>query len=245
MVDFDISVEIIARLKNSSSVLILTGAGISAESGVPTFRGADGLWKQYRAEDLATPRAFERDPDLVWEWYNYRREIIHTKKPNLGHHAVTKFEEHYPKFTLVTQNVDGLHKQAGTKNILEIHGCIWRVRCMKCGIEYENFDVPIKIPPLCQCGGMLRPGVVWFGESLPQDILSKTFIAIESCDLFFVIGTSAIVQPAASFPIMAKENGAYVVEINMDSTPLSNYVDLTLHGPSGKILQELERRIWN
>ncbi|MBU1626777.1 NAD-dependent deacylase [bacterium] len=232
-------------MSKAKSVVVLTGAGISAESGIPTFRGEDGLWKKYRAEELATPWAFEKDPNLVWEWYDWRRGIIHTKEPNPAHHVVTKMEEKYLKFTLVTQNVDGLHKAAGTKNILEIHGCIWRVRCLKCKKETENFDVPIsKIPPECDCGGILRPGVVWFGESLPSDVLAKTMQALEVCDLLFVIGTSAYVQPAASFPIMAKQNGAYVVEINKERTPLSDYVDTQLTGPAGKILPELERKIW-
>jgi len=235
----------ISKLRDAKSVVILTGAGISAESGIPTFRGEDGLWKKYRAEELATPWAFERDPALVWEWYDWRRGIIHTKKPNPAHYVVTNMENRYPKFTLVTQNVDGLHKASGTKNILEVHGCIWNIRCIKCNTETENYDVPIgKIPPVCECGGLLRPGVVWFGESLPSEVLTKTMKALEVCDLLFVIGTSAYVQPAASFPIMAKQNGAFVVEINKEKTPLSEYVDLQLTGPAGVILPELERKIW-
>lgn len=226
-------------LQSSRRVAALTGAGISAESGVPTFRGADGLWKKYRAEDLATPDAFRRDPALVWEWYNWRREIIASKKPNPGHLALVNLENK-TDFTLITQNVDGLHALAGSRNILEIHGSIWRVRCLQCGDCRENRTVPLPYPPTCRaCGGMLRPDVVWFGESLDSGILEKAFHAATTCQVMLVIGTSAVVQPAASLAWQAKRAGASVIEINLETTAFSSEATLTLPGMSGKILPRL------
>lgn len=220
-----------SRLLNASSIAVLTGAGISADSGVPTFRGVDGLWRNFRAEELATPDAFRRDPVLVWEWYNWRREIIATKNPNAAHHALVKLERHTPTFTLITQNVDGLHAKAGSKNITEIHGNIWKTRCTACGDVSHNFDVPIAILPHCKkCNGLLRPHIVWFGESLDPADIKQSMDAMRTCEVLLVIGTSGIVQPAASFVSAAKGAGAYVLEINIEETPNSYLVDEVLVG---------------
>lgn len=225
------------RLAKSGSAAALTGAGISAESGVPTFRGEEGMWRNYRAEELATPQAFSRNPKLVWEWYNMRREKVASVKPNDAHYALAKLEERMGDFTLITQNVDGLHEEAGSRNILELHGNIWKVRCTKCGTITKNRDVPIEILPGCgDCGGLLRPHIVWFGEALPYDVLSAAYSALGRCDLLLVIGTSGIVQPAASMASEAKNSGAYVVEVNIEQTPNHDVVDDTLVGRAGEVL---------
>ncbi len=167
------------RLAQARAITVLTGAGISADSGVPTFRGTDGLWRNYRAEDLATPEAFERDPRLVWEWYNWRRELIASKRPNPAHEAVVELERRCPQFWLITQNVDGLHRAAGSRKISEIHGNIWMVRCTACRSVEENREVPIALLPECRrCGGLLRPHIVWFGESLDSDDLARCTAAL-------------------------------------------------------------------
>lgn len=220
------------RIAAARSVTVLTGAGISADSGVPTFRGTDGLWRNYRAEDLATPEAFERDPRLVWEWYNWRREVLATKKPNEAHLALAELERRLTdKMWLITQNVDGLHRQAGSHRLSEIHGNIWLVRCTGCGTVTENRRVPIPILPTCQgCNALLRPHIVWFGESLDPTDLRRCNNALQSCDIFLVIGTSGVVYPAAGFATVAKEAGATVVDINLAETPQSSLVDLSLRG---------------
>lgn len=220
-----------SKLSTARSVTVLTGAGISADSGVPTFRGTDGLWKNFRAEDLATPEAFGRDPRLVWEWYNWRRELIATKRPNPAHDAVAQMERRFEHFWLITQNVDGLHRDAGSRKLSEIHGNIWMVRCTRCNRVVENRDLPIAILPHCgSCGGLLRPHIVWFGESLAEDDLRQSGTALQSSDLYLIIGTSGMVYPAAGFASVAKQAGAFVVEINLDSTPHTNSVDASLQG---------------
>lgn len=219
------------KLAAARSVTVLTGAGISADSGVPTFRGADGLWRNFRAEDLATPEAFERDPRLVWAWYNWRRELIATKRPNPAHEAVAEMEQRFEQFWLITQNVDGLHRDAGSRKLSEIHGNIWKVRCTACGRIGENRDVPIAILPMCgNCGGLLRPHIVWFGESLAEDDLEACAAALQTSDLCLIIGTSGLVYPAAGFGSIAKQAGAFIVEINLDATPQSTLVDVALQG---------------
>ena len=219
------------RLAAARSITILTGAGISADSGVPTFRGTDGLWRNFRADHLATPEAFERDPRLVWEWYNWRRELIATKQPNDAHKAIAELERRCPDFWLITQNVDGLHQEAGSRKLSEIHGNLWTVRCTACGMITNNRDVPIAILPSCaRCGSLLRPHIVWFGESLFTDDLDCCSRALTRCDVLLVIGTSGIVYPAAGFTSVAKEAGAFVAEINPDSTPQSSLVDVSLQG---------------
>jgi NAD-dependent deacetylase len=232
-----------AILKNAQRIAVLTGAGISAESGVPTFRGKDGLWKQFRAEELATPEAFERDPKLVWEWYDWRRGKIAQVIPNRGHLTLAKWEKIFPEFALITQNVDGLHVKAGSKNILELHGNIWKVRCSKEDTVAENYDSPLKdIPPRCSnCGALLRPHIVWFGESLDPALLERACGLSSSCQVMLVIGTSALVQPAASLPLYAADVGAKIIEINPDPTPLTSYADISLEGKAGEILPEIDK----
>ncbi|HET8721562.1 MAG TPA: NAD-dependent deacylase [Nitrospira sp.] len=225
------------KIAAARSLAVLTGAGISADSGVPTFRGADGLWRNFRAEDLATPEAFERDPRLVWEWYNWRRELIAAKRPNPAHSAVAEFERRCSQFWLITQNVDGLHRTAGSTKLSEIHGNIWKVRCTVCGMVEDNHDVPIAILPSCRhCSGLLRPHIVWFGESLSADDLARCDAALRSCDVLLVIGTSGVVYPAAGFASVAKASGAFVADINPDATPHSDIVDLSLKGRAKEIV---------
>ena len=231
-------------LRDASSIAVLTGAGVSAESGVPTFRGGSlngpGLWKQYRAEELATPAAFESDPKLVWEWYDWRRGLIAEARPNPGHYALAKAEARTPNFTLITQNVDGLHEFAGSRNVLRLPGSIWILRCVECRREREDRRTPLpEIPPRCECGGMLRPAVVWFGEALPAKIWQDAQVAARSADLFLLIGTSAVVYPAAGLATMAKSAGARVVEINIAETGFSDSIDEFLQGPSGELLPQL------
>ena len=215
----------------------LAGAGLSAESGVPTFRGAGGLWRQYRPEDLATPGAFARDPRLVWEWYDWRRSLISKAEPNLGHFALAELEKRKPSFTLITQNVDGLEERAGCQHPLRLHGDIWNLRCTACGRERKELRTPLgELPPHCSCGGMERPGVVWFGEPLPERVLAAAEQAAREAEVLLVVGTSAVVYPAAGLAWVAKAAGAKVIEINMEETALSPEADCALRGKSGEIL---------
>ena len=227
-------------LAGAGAVAVLTGAGISAESGIPTFRGAGGLWKEYKPEDLATPEAFARDPRLVWEWYNWRRETIAKAAPNAAHRALVELEKRKARFTLITQNVDGLHDLAGSGKILKLHGDIWRMRCMQCGANFPNRRVPLpKIPPHCACGGLARPGVVWFGEPLPEGMMQEAEHAVASAQVFLVIGTSATVYPAASLIPHARKSGARVIEINPEPGPLSGFADAVFPGPAGEWLPQM------
>jgi NAD-dependent deacetylase len=230
------------RLARARSVAVLTGAGISAESGIPTFRGTGGLWKNFRPEQLATPEAFARDPHLVWEWYNWRRETIAKAEPNAAHRALVKLEAAKPRFTLITQNVDGLHDTAGSKRILKLHGDIWRLRCTVCGADWVDRNASLNtIPPLCACGGLARPGIVWFGEMLPQGVLEEAERAAAAAEIFLVIGTSAVVYPAAGLVPCARQNGATVIEINLEPTPFSEVVDFAFHGRAGELLPKFVR----
>ena len=227
-------------LAEAERVVVLTGAGISAESGVPTFRGAGGLWRQHRPEDLATPEAFARGPRLVWEWYDWRRARVAKAEPNPGHLALAQLERRVPDFTLITQNVDGLHQRAGSRRVLKLHGDIWTLHCLGCGLEETNHDVPLReIPPRCTCGGLFRPGVVWFGEALPADVLRHAMEAAAHAQVFLVVGTSAVVQPAASLPLLAQQNGAKLVEVNLEETPLSAQADASFWGKAGELLPRL------
>jgi len=228
-------------LKNCKSIIVLTGAGVSAESGIPTFRGRGGLWKEYNAQDLATPQAFSRNPELVWKFYDYRRQIIGKADPNHAHITLAEWEKNFPDFHIVTQNIDGLHQRADSKNILEIHGNIWEAKCLKENRIFLFDQNPVKeFPPLCpECKSLIRPNVVWFGENLPQNILNESFNIAERADLAFIIGTSSVVYPAAYIPHITKENGGKLVEINIEETPLTSKADLFFKGKAGEIMQEL------
>ncbi len=230
-----------AWLREASRVTVLSGAGTSAESGVPTFRGPGGLWRDFKPEQLATPEAFHANPKLCWEWYDWRRSLIAQVKPNLGHFSLAQLEQRLQdRFILITQNVDGLHNRAGSQRILKIHGDIWWTLCLSCNKIQSDFRVPLpELPPRCPCGGLLRPGVVWFGESLPTLTWEQAENAARDCDLFLIVGTSAVVYPAASLAPLAQRHGARLIEINMEETPLSGSADLSLRGASGEILPQL------
>jgi NAD-dependent deacetylase len=220
----------------AKSVAVLTGAGVSAESGIPTFRGNHGLWRQYRAEQLATPEAFAHDSKLVWEWYDWRRGLIAAAQPNAGHRALVEIERRIPRFTLITQNVDDLHERAGSTSVLHLHGSIFKLKCLSCAAETIDKRSPLPVlPPRCDCGGLLRPGVVWFGEALPPEVWEASEQAVRSADLLLVIGTSGAVYPAAGLARIAKR----VVEINLAATALSSSMDEILEGPSGEVLPRL------
>jgi len=243
MLDIDITEQFSRALRNSRKVAVLTGAGVSAESGVPTFRGEDGFWRNINPMELATLEAFSRDPETVWEWYLHRRDTIRTIKPNPGHYALAEMAELYNDFTLITQNIDNLHRLAGSDNIYELHGNIHRNRCMDCDhTDYtESFS---KLPPPCpKCGGRFRPNVVWFGEMLPHETIDRAMKAAYQAELFFTIGTSGVVQPAASLPLIAKQNGALVVEINLEPSEISHICDIKYHGKSGEVLPAILRKI--
>ena len=223
-------------VQKARSLCVLSGAGISAESGIPTFRGSGGLWRNFRPEELATPEAFARNPKLVWEWYDWRRGIIAAAQPNAGHLAIARIRE----CTVVTQNVDGLHQRAGSSDVTEVHGSIWTVRCVRCDFETQEMRVPLpELPPRCQCGGLLRPGVVWFGEGLHPGVWDNAVQAVSSCDVLLVVGTSAVVYPAASLAPLAKRSGAKVIEVNPDDTPLSTAVIYSIRGRAGEVLPQL------
>ncbi len=234
---------LVETLRNAQSVAVLTGSGISAESGVPTFRDAQtGLWARYDPMDLATPEAFARDPRLVWEWYSWRRELVEGASPNPGHEALAGLERYVPEFALITQNVDGLHRQAGSRWVIELHGNIMRSKCSREGVIVEPRKEDPEVPPTCpRCDALLRPDVVWFGEMLPQEALEEAFKVAQSCDLFFSVGTSSLVQPAASLPFEALRGGVSVVEVNPDETPLTRHVEYALRGRAGEVLPALVR----
>lgn len=234
--------ELIDALLSARRIVALTGAGISAESGIPTFRGSGGLWEGYPVEEVATVEGFERDPALVWRFYDERRRNIAKAKPNRAHEVLAKLENLY-EFWVITQNIDGLHTKAGSKNVVELHGNIWRVRCTECGIKYYNYEVPLKeIPPRCKrCGGLLRPDVVWFGE--PVYDVDKAYELSQSCDVMMVIGTSAQVYPAAYLPRLAWSKGAKIVEINPQETPITRYADFVIRDKATKALDEIYQEL--
>jgi len=233
--------ELIEKLRAAKRVAVLTGAGVSAESGVPTFRDAQtGLWAQYSPEDLATPRAFLRNPKLVWEWYAWRRELVAGAKPNPAHLALVELAGRFPEFQLITQNVDGLHQQAGSRNVIELHGNITRTKCFDERTIVTEWAETGDIPPKCpRCGGLLRPDVVWFEETLSATDLNTAMRASASSDVFLSIGTSGLVYPAAGLPIAALGHGATVVEINPQPTPFTAKVHFALAGAAGIVLPEL------
>ncbi|RPI02648.1 MAG: NAD-dependent deacylase [Ignavibacteriae bacterium] len=236
-----ISHKLRALLKTAESVCVLTGAGISAESGVETFRGSKGLWSKLKPEELANFNAFMRNPELVWEWYNYRKKIVQEVTPNPAHYALARLQELVKDFTLVTQNIDNLHIRAGSKEVLELHGNIERSYCISCGKFAEHIEVTPekKVPHCSSCNGIIRPDIVWFGEMLPEGVFESASDAAERCELFLTVGTSAVVYPAAQLPLTAQAHGAYVVEINMERTEISHRLQETLLGKAGEILPEL------
>jgi len=233
--------ELLDKLSEAENILFFTGAGISAESGISTFRGKDGLWNKLKPEELASFDAFMKNPDMVWEWYQYRRKIIYKAKPNPGHKAIAKFQDYFNEVQVVTQNIDNLHQRAGSKTVYELHGSIERNYCIDCKTYYNNpnFGFDDKAPKCMHCGGLVRPDVVWFGEVLPQDIFAAAENAASKCDVCFVVGTSAVVYPAAYIPITAKNSGAYLVEINIEETESSSMVHLNLFGKAGEILPRI------
>ena len=234
-----------AALARAGTVTALTGAGISAESGLPTFRGAGGLWRNYRAQDLATAEAFARDPRMVWEWYAWRQSLAKEAQPNAGHLALVELERRLgpDRFTLVTQNVDGLHRRAGHARPIELHGSLWRVRCLDCEKERELSEpVPPPLPPRCDvCGGIERPGVVWFGEGLPNEAFELAEEAAHACDMFLSIGTSGQVYPAAGLIEVARSAGRIVIEVNPETLAHASARRYNLPGPAGEILPAMIR----
>ncbi|HND48257.1 MAG TPA: NAD-dependent deacylase [Anaerolineales bacterium] len=238
--------DFVSFLTSATRVVVLTGAGVSQESGLRTFRDAQtGLWSRYKPEDLASPEAFSRDPKLVWDWYAWRREAIKGVRPNPGHYALVEMEKRIPQFTLITQNVDGLHRFAGNQNVLELHGNIQKVRCSECRTFTEEWGDDTEGVPTCSvCGGLLRPDVVWFGETLPRAELEAAVTASRAAQVYFSIGTSGVVQPAASLAHAARNNGSVVIEINAEPTPLTPKVDFAFHGKSGEILPALIKAVW-
>ena len=228
-------------VQRANRIAVLTGAGVSAESGIPTFRSNGGFWQDRRFEDLATPQGFARDPKFVWQWYEERRRGIAKAIPNAGHEALAQIERRAKEFTLITQNVDGLHDAAGSKNIIKLHGDIWTVRCTNCGEERIDRSQFPDLPPHCHCGGMLRPGVVWFGENLPEGAMERATAAVSRAEILIVAGTSAQVYPAASLIPLALESGATAIEINPEPTTFSGEVTFTLRGNSADILPQLAR----
>ena len=235
----DIPDALVAALRDARHVCVLTGAGVSAESGVPTFREAQGgLWSKYRAEELATPDAFLADPALIWRWYRWRRELVAEAQPNPGHRALAELADQVPRFTLVTQNVDNLHQRAGSRNVIQFHGNIFEDRCFADG-SLQAGDEGMAVPTCPECGSNLRPGVVWFGEAIPEQALNESCEAAADCDVFLSIGTSSLVYPAAGLADLAKQNGATVAEINPNPTMNAASFDFTLAGNSGVILPEL------
>jgi NAD-dependent deacetylase len=241
------STDLINSLRSAQYVVALTGAGVSAESGIPTFRDAQtGLWAQYRPEDLATPEAFERNPKLVWDWYTWRHELVDRSQPNPGHYALAQLRRHVPRFTLITQNVDGFHQLAGSTNVIELHGNLARVKCSREDEVSDRWEDTGETPPRCpRCGAYLRPDVVWFGEVLPRGALEAAVQAATDCDFFFSIGTSGLVEPAASLARMALQRGAKVAEVNATMTPLTMSATFLLRGAAGQILPELIKAVWD
>jgi NAD-dependent deacetylase len=232
---FDLIEEKIQRFKK---IVFVTGAGISQESGIPTFRGKDGLWRNHDAMKLATIDAFYDNPKLVWEWYNERRMNIFQAQPNPGHKAIAELEK-YAEVVVLTQNIDGLHQKSGSTKVLELHGSIVKIKCSVCDYKEEILTEISELPPLCKCGNILRPDVVWFGESLPQDVWQNAINLASNCDLMIIVGTSLVVSPTNTLPIYAKQNNATLVEINPEDTEMSGEMDVTIRNTSTEYLPKL------
>lgn len=237
--------QVIQKILSARSVVFFTGAGISAESGIPIFRGKDGIWNKLKPEELANFGAFLRNPDLVWEWYNHRKQIIHESKPNAAHYAIARMQEYFNEVIVVTQNIDNLHRRAGSKIIYELHGNIERNYCVKCRTFYNEELAFEGKAPVCKCGGLIRPDVVWFGEYLPQDQFTASEEAANNCDVFFIVGTSAVVYPAASLVYTARKSGAFLIEVNIEETEISRNVNESLIGKAGEILPQIVEAVMN
>jgi len=235
--------EAAARLvKESSYVIAFTGSGISAEAGIPTFRGRDGLWNKYRPEELATPEAFARDPKRVWEWYAWRIELVLRAKPTVSHYVLARMEGAGLLRSVITQNVDGLHQRAGSRNVIELHGSLLRARCTVCGRRWRITEPPRTVPVYCPyCGGLARPDVVWFGEPLPGDALARAFREAEKSDLVIVVGTTGVVEPAGSIPLVAASRGARIVNVNLEPNRYTGIADVEYYGKAGDFFRELGR----
>lgn len=230
-------------ISEAQHLIALTGAGISKESNVPTFRGKDGLWRKYNVMDLATPSAFARNPKLVWEWYSWRQDLIAKCTPNPAHHTLVKWELEGVLKALISQNVDGLHRRAGSTNVLEVHGNLWAIKCISCS-HYGRLSSPAQGIPKCpSCGAHLRPDVVWFGETLDPAVMQQVRIELERADTIIVIGTSALVHPAASFPLIVKERGGRLIEVNIENTPLTRVSDVHVSGKAGEVLPQLDTHL--
>ncbi len=238
--------QIIEALQQAKHIMALTGAGTSAESGVPTFRDAQtGLWAQYDPQELATPDAWARNPQLVWEWYTWRRNLVAEARPNAGHYALAKMAQHANQFTLVTQNIDNLHQEAGSSNVIELHGNLRRIKGANSGCVYPNWEAFTGSPPQEPVSGeYMRPDVVWFGEILPEVQLLSAIEASQACDVYLLIGTSSLVHPAASLVVNALRNQATVIEINPNPTPITEYATYAIPHPSGEILPALVTAVW-
>ena len=229
--------DISERIRSSKKIVFVTGAGISQESGIPTFRGKDGLWRKYDAMQLATIDAFYTNPQLVWEWYNERRSNIFLAQPNAGHKAIADLEK-YVEISVLTQNIDGLHQRAGSSNVFELHGSIIRIKCTECNYKEETTKEFKLVPPYCKCGNMLRPDVVWFGEPLPQNTWQQAMIQASLCDIMVIVGTSLVVSPANTLPMYAKQNNAFLIEINPEKTIMTSDMDYSVRSSSAKALPE-------
>ena len=241
MSDFKTAIDTAARfLGGARSVVVSTGAGMSKESGIPTFRDApNALWENFDPEKLASPEGFLSDPPLVWRWYEDRRRMISTAQPNAGHAAIARLEGYFDRFVVVTQNIDDLHRKAGSNNIIEMHGNIFRFKCFDMGHPVDELPRDDRVPPRCRCGSLIRPDVVWFGELLPEEAVERAYKALENCDVMLVVGTSGVVYPVAGFPGVARRAGARIIEINPEETPITRLADVFLEGTAGEVLPRL------
>lgn len=232
-------IDLPGHLAHADRIVVFTGAGISAESGIATFRAPDGIWAQFKPEELANIDAFMANPERVWQWYQYRRHVVESATPNAGHRAIADLERFIPRVDVVTQNVDGLHRAAGSTHVHELHGSLMSHRCLECGRPYEIAPDEQHVPQCPECGGLIRPGVVWFGEELPADVWDAAEAATRECDLFLSVGTSTIVYPAASLPFLAIRLGKYVIEVNPESTDFSRYADRSVRETAGVAMPQI------
>ncbi len=231
--------DVINKVASAKSIVFFTGAGVSAESGIPVFRGKNGIWNKLKPEELANFNAFLKNPEMVWEWYNHRKQIIDQSEPNAAHLSISEFQKYFQNVSVITQNIDNLHRRAGSKIVYELHGNIERNYCINCRTFY-NDDLPFEEKvPKCKCGGLIRPDIVWFGEMLPEKEFTSDEKAISGCNIFFIVGTSAVVYPAASLIYAAKDYGAFIIEINIEKTNASRIADQSFFGKAGDILPEI------